>query len=210
MNMARAFAYQSGVMTVYTRADVADHALRGAVSHVADRLHATAPIGRTVAKLEQFTGTFDLEPVRFKQISKESLRNLTFPIVRTMTHMAVVCDAGTDVGTDSMKPWAFDQMSLQALNDPEPLLHRAPHDIGDLSARRGWAQALGSAATANSVALRCQAHDDHFMVKFAPVEVADLSIKHLIIAANNATIETVDENNARSVTDTLVSKGPTP
>ena len=98
MNLARAFAYQSGVMAVCKRADVDDPVLRGAVSRVADRLHATAPIGRTVAALEQFTGTFDMEPVRFKQISTEPLRNLTFPIVCTKTHMAVVCGAMADCG----------------------------------------------------------------------------------------------------------------
>ena len=59
MKMARTFAYQSGVMTVCTRVDVADPALRGAVSHVAEVLHATAPVGRTVAALDQFTSTFD-------------------------------------------------------------------------------------------------------------------------------------------------------
>ena len=211
MNLARAFAYQSGVITVCKRADVDDPALRGAVSRAAERLHVTAPIGRTEAALEeQFTGTFDQDPARFKQISKEPRRNFNFPIVRTKAHMAVVCDAGTDVSTDAMKPWAFGQMSLKAPNDPVPLLHRVAHDIGDLNARRGWAQALESAATANGVALRCQAHDDHFMVKFAPAEVTDLSADHLIIAANNVTIETADENSARSVADTSESKSPTP
>ena len=141
MNLARAFAYQSGVITVCKRADVDDPALRGAVSRAAERLHVTAPIGRTEAALAggAVHGTFDQEPVRFKQISKESRRNLNFPIVRTKAHMAVVCDAGTDVSTDAMKPWAVDQMSLKAPNDPVPLLHRVPHDIGDLNARRGWA-----------------------------------------------------------------------
>ena len=48
------------------------------------------------------------------------------------------------------------------------------------------------------------------MVKFAPAEVTDLSADHLIIAANNATIDTADENSARSVADTSESKSPTP
>ena len=98
MNLARAFAYQSDVMAVCKRADVDDPVLWGTVSRAADRLHTTAPIDRAVAALEQFTGTFDLEPARFKQISTESLRNITFPIARTKTHMAVVCSAMADCG----------------------------------------------------------------------------------------------------------------
>jgi hypothetical protein len=191
MNLARAFAHQSGLTTVCKRSDVVDLVLRGSVSRVAERLLATAPVGRTVAALEQFTGTFDQEPVRFKQISKEPLRNLTSPKVRTKTHMAVVCDAGAEASTDAMKPWAFDLMSLKALNDPAPLLHKVPHNIGELNAKRDWAQAFETAATAGGVALRCQVHDDHFVVKLAQADVTDLSIDHFIIAANNATLETI-------------------
>ena len=69
---------------------------------------------------------------------------------------------------DAMKPWAFDQMSLKALGDPAPLLHKVPHDTaGELSTKRDWAKALEATATGDGAVLRCQVNDDHFIAKLS-------------------------------------------
>jgi hypothetical protein len=57
-----------------------------------------------------------LELIRFVQISKEPQRHLNFPPIRTKQHMAAVDGAAAASDTDAMKPWAFDNMSLSALN----------------------------------------------------------------------------------------------
>jgi hypothetical protein len=59
-------------------------------------------------------------------------------------------------------------MSLKALDDPTPLLHKVPHGTaGELSAKRDWAKALEAAATGDGAALRCQVNDDHFIAKLS-------------------------------------------
>ena len=110
--------------------------------------------------LSLFEGTFDLEPARFKQTSKDVLRHLTYSLVRTKQHMAAVSDATADTGTDALTPWAFGKISLKAPNDPTALLHKVPHEIDDPVVRRECSQALETVAQRDDVALRCQVNDD--------------------------------------------------
>ena len=47
---------------------------------------------------------------------------------------------------------------------------------------------------------------DHFIVKLGQADVTDLSIEHLIIHANNATLGTIDPNAAEMVAGVSVGK----
>jgi hypothetical protein len=46
MNLTRGFAHQSGITTVCKRVDGTDPVLKGSVNHIAERLHATVPVGK--------------------------------------------------------------------------------------------------------------------------------------------------------------------
>jgi hypothetical protein len=53
-NPARAFMHQTGLLTVCKRVDDMDAVLKGCVNRIADRLHATAPIGKCPSTLPLF------------------------------------------------------------------------------------------------------------------------------------------------------------
>ena len=151
--LANAFKAESGVMTVLQRTNgiSPEHTRLG--WQISDRLTST-PLGGSTEIKAKLTGKVVPEPVRLVIPSKETTKMITESI-KTKLHVAACSGANATDGTDAMRPWGFDGLALEKLNNPIASVERIPHVITDDTAVAAWAAAFVAAAAADDTAVSC-------------------------------------------------------
>ena len=136
-SLANAFKAESGVMNVLQRKDniTAEQKRLGRI--ISDRL-TTMPLGGSVKVKTKLTGKFLEEPVRLAVPSRETAKMITEGITKTKLHMAACNGVNATDGTDAMRPWGFDGLALEKLNNPITSVERIPHTITDDTVVAAW------------------------------------------------------------------------
>ena len=136
-SLANAFKAESGVMNVLQRTDniTAEQKRLGRI--ISDRL-TTMPLGGSVEVKAKLTGKFVEEPVRLAVPLRETAKMITEGIIKTKLHVAACNDANVTDCTDAMRPWGFDGLALEKLNNPITSVERIPHTITDDTVVAAW------------------------------------------------------------------------
>ena len=111
--------------------------------------------GSSTEMKDKLTGKFVPEPIRLVVPSKETTKMITECSIKTKLHVAASSGANATDGTDAMRPWGFDGLALENLNNPISSVERIPHAITDDSAVAAWMAAFVAAAAADDTAVHC-------------------------------------------------------
>ena len=68
--------------------------------------------------------------------------------IKTKLHVAACSGANASDGTSTMRPWGFDGLALEQLNNPVTSVERIPHNIADDAADAEWMNAFVAATAA--------------------------------------------------------------
>ena len=118
--LANAFKAESGVMTVLQRTSGISSEYTRLGKQVSDRLTCTPLNGSTEMK-DKLTGKFVPEPIRLivpSDSSKETAKKITECSIKTKLHVTACSGANATDGTGTMRPWEFDGLALEQLNNP--------------------------------------------------------------------------------------------
>ena len=75
--------------------------------------------------------------------------------IKTKLHVAACNGANATDGTGTMRPWGFDGLALDQLNNPVTSVERIPHTITDDAVVAAWMAAFVAAAAADDTAVTC-------------------------------------------------------
>ena len=75
--------------------------------------------------------------------------------IKTKLHVAACSGANATDGTDTMRPWGFDGLALEQLNNPITSVERIPYTITDDAVVAAWMAAFVAVAAADDTAVTC-------------------------------------------------------
>ena len=81
---------------------------------------------------------------------------ITEGAIKTKLHVAACSGANATDGTEAMRPWGFDGLALERLNNPVASVERIPHSITDDDALSTWADAFVAAAALDDTEVVCK------------------------------------------------------
>ena len=118
----------------------------------------TTPLGGSAEVKAKLTGKFVGVPIRLVVPSRETAKMVTEGIIKTKLHVAVCSQANATDGTDAMRPWGFDGLALEKLNNPIASVGRIPHLATDGTVVAAWMAAFVAVAAADGTVSSCTHH----------------------------------------------------
>ena len=215
--MANAFKAETGVLTVVQRTAGITTEMESLGKKVSARLVGTPLTGSEDVK-EKLTGKFATTPVRLVIVSRETAKMITESIIKTKLHVAACNGADASDGTGTMRPWGFDGLALESLNNPVTSIDRIPHDIDDDAQVDLWVAAFTEAALMDDTKVVCKRHRwTQEGCGAIDVRLADdndesvmWQIEEWVQDANDKTKQQVDPSGAVMVRTSVAHANPTP
>ena len=130
---------------------------------------------------------------------------ITEGAIKTKLREAACSGANATDGTNAMRPWGFDGLALEKLNNPITSMERIPHTTTDGAAVVAWMEAFVAAAAADEPAVSCTHHrwtkDGGGAFEVAPVNVNANAVviwqlEEWVIGASTVTKQPVDSSEA--------------
>ena len=75
--------------------------------------------------------------------------------IKTKLHVAACNGANATDGTGTMRPWGFDGLALEQLNNPISSVECIPHTTTDDAVVAAWMASFVAAAAADGTAVHC-------------------------------------------------------